>query len=46
MAKLPSKFFVLFPGSDDASPRILHVTLPHDSPAFLEGLQEIEHITM
>lgn len=52
MAKLPSKPFVLFPritgffDSEDASPRILHkgLVLSHDSPAFMEGLQEIEHI--
>lgn len=52
MAKLPSKPFVLFPritgffDSDDASPRILHngLILSHDSPAFQEGLGEIEHI--
>ena len=52
MAKLPSKSFVLFPritgffDSDGASPRTLHngLALAHDSPAFQEGLQEIEHI--
>ena len=51
-AQLPSKPFVLFPritgffGSDGVSPRILHVgsALSHNSPAFREGLQEIEHI--
>ncbi|KAF6238429.1 hypothetical protein HO173_003396 [Letharia columbiana] len=48
--QLPSKSFMLFPritGSFGcASPRILHAgsALPHDSPAFQTGLQEIEHI--
>ena len=49
---LPLKSFVLFPritgffGANDTNPRILHagLALSHDSPAFLEGLQEIEHI--
>ena len=52
MARLPSKSFVLFPritgvfGSDGANPKILHsgLALSHCSPAFQEGLQEIEHI--
>lgn len=52
VAQLPSKPFTLFPRitgffePDRASPRILHagLALPHDSPAFREGLQEIEHI--
>lgn len=51
-AQLPPKSFVLFPrvrgffGPDGASPRILHsgVALPYDSPAFGEGIQEIEDI--
>ena len=51
-AKLPSKSFVLFPritgffDSDGTRRQILHtgVALSHDSPAFQEGLQEIEHI--
>ena len=50
--RLPKKPFTLFPritGSfdpDHASPRILHagVALPHDSPAFRAGLEELEHI--
>lgn len=55
VAKLPSKPFVLFPritgvfdDYDDVSPRVLHngLALPHHSPAFLEGLQEIEHVTL
>ncbi|KAL8696861.1 MAG: hypothetical protein Q9201_007442 [Fulgogasparrea decipioides] len=49
---LPSESFMLFPRitgffePDCASPRILHAgsALPHDSPAFREGLQEIKHI--
>ncbi len=52
VAQLPSKPFVLFPritgsfGSDGSSPRILHagLALSHDSPAYREGLQEIERI--
>lgn len=52
VARLPSKSFVLFPritgffGSDRHDPKILHrgLALSHDSPAFREGLQEIEHI--
>lgn len=52
VAQLPSKSFMLFPRitgffePDHASPRILHEgsALPHDSPAFREGLQEIKHI--
>ena len=51
-AQLPSKPLVLFPqisgsfNSDSASRRILHAgsAISHDSPAFREGLQEIEHI--
>lgn len=50
--ELPSKPFVLFPRivgyfePDYANPRILHtgLALPHDSPAFREGLEEIKHI--
>ncbi|KAL8723060.1 MAG: hypothetical protein Q9181_007362 [Wetmoreana brouardii] len=52
VAQLPSESFVLFPRitgffePDCANPRILHVgsALPHDSPAFREGLQESKHI--
>ena len=52
VTRLPSKSFVLFPritgffGSDRHNPKILHTgfALSHDSPAFQEGLQEIEHI--
>ena len=52
VAALPSKSFVLFPritGSfdpDRASIRTLQTgsALPHDSPAFRMGLQEIKHI--
>ena len=52
-AKLPSKSFVLFPritGSFDsinARHQILHtgLALSHDSPAFQEGLREIEQIS-
>lgn len=51
-AKLPSKSFVLFPritgffGPDGARHQILHagLALSHGSPAFQEGLREIEHI--
>jgi len=55
VARLPSKPFVLFPritgvfdSDNDASPRILHngLALSHHSPAFMEGLQEIEHINL
>ena len=50
--QLPSKSFMLFPRitgffeSHGSSPRILHrgLALPHNSPAFRIGLQEIEHI--
>ncbi|KAI4259877.1 MAG: hypothetical protein LQ352_000527 [Teloschistes flavicans] len=50
VAQLPSKSFVLFPRitgffePDFAKPHILHAgsALPHDSPAFREGLQEIK----
>ena len=52
VAQLPSKSFMLFPritgffDPDYTSPRILHEgsALPHDSPAFRVGLQEIKHI--
>ena len=52
MTKLPLKSFVLFPritglfDSDSASPQVLHngLALSHDSPAFQEGLLEIERI--
>ena len=52
MTQLPSKPFVLFPritgsfGSDGSSPCLLNANaaLSHDSPAFREGLQEIERI--
>lgn len=51
-AQLPSQPFVLFPritgffGSGSASRRLLHAgsALSHDSLAFREGIQEIEHI--
>ncbi len=50
--RLPSKSFVLFPritgffDPEHANPRNLHagLALPHDSPAFREGLEEIKHI--
>ena len=52
VARLPSKSFILFPritgffDPDCAKPRVLHpgLILPHNSPAFRKGLQEIEHI--
>ena len=52
VAQLPSKSFMLFPRItgffelDRTSPRILHagLALPHDSPAFRKGLEEIKHI--
>ncbi|KAI4218830.1 MAG: hypothetical protein LQ349_008556 [Xanthoria aureola] len=52
VAQLPSKSFVLFPRitgffePDDARPQILHagLALPHDSPAFRKGLEEIKGI--
>ncbi|CAO1598714.1 hypothetical protein XANCAGTX0491_002474 [Xanthoria calcicola] len=52
VAQLPSKSFVLFPRitgffeADGARPQILHagLALPHDSPAFRKGLEEIKGI--